>query len=65
MDVNKVLAQELHKPMIKKFKRRKAYIRFKDTNWAADLTEMGSLSSFNRGINFIVCDRCFHQICLG
>ena len=26
--VNEELAQELHKPMIKKFKRRKGYARF-------------------------------------
>ena len=44
-NVNEELAQELHKPMIKKFKRRKVYVRFKDNTWAADLAEMGSLSS--------------------
>ena len=48
--VNKVLAQELHKLVIKKFESRKVYDnnRFKDNIWAADLAEMGSLSSFNR-----------------
>ena len=48
--VNKVLAQELHKLVIKKFERRKVSDnnRFKDNIWAADLAEMGSLSSFNR-----------------
>ena len=48
--VNKVLAQELHKLVIKKFERRKVYDnnRFKDNIWAADLAEMGSLSSFKR-----------------
>ena len=29
-NVNEVLAQELHKPAIKKFKRGKVYARFKD-----------------------------------
>ena len=43
--MNEVLAQELHKPEIKKFKRRKEYARFKDNICAADLAEMGSLSS--------------------
>ena len=28
-NVNQVLAQDLHKPVIKKFKRRKVYERFK------------------------------------
>ena len=38
--VNEELAQELHKPVIKKFRRRKVYARFKENNWAADLAEM-------------------------
>ena len=45
--VNEELAQELHKPVMKKPKRRKIYERFKDNIWAADLAEMGSLSSKN------------------
>ena len=46
MKVNEKLTQELHKPVIEKFKR-KVYARFEDNIFAADLTEMGSLSSFN------------------
>ena len=34
--VNEELAQQLHKPVIKKFKRRKMYARFKDNIWAED-----------------------------
>ena len=34
------LAEELHKPVIKKFKRRKVSARFKDNIEAADLAEM-------------------------
>ena len=45
--VNKGLAQELHKSVIKKFKRRKVYPIFKDNVWAADLAEIGSLFSKN------------------
>ena len=45
MSVNEQLAEELHKPVIKKFKRRKVYARFKDNIWASDLAEMESLSS--------------------
>ena len=45
MSVNKQLAEELHKPAIKKLKRRKVYARFKDNIWSADLGEMESLSS--------------------
>ena len=38
--VNEQLAEELHKPVIKKFKRRKVYARFKDNIWAADLDKI-------------------------
>ena len=40
--VNEELAQELHKPVIKKFKRRKVYSKFKDNIWEANLAEMES-----------------------
>ena len=40
-NVNKELAQELHKPVIKKFKRRRVSAKFKANIWAADLAEMG------------------------
>ena len=49
-NVNEVLAQELHKPGIKKFKRIKVYLRFEDNIWAVVLPEIGLLSSFNCGI---------------
>ena len=47
MSVNEQLAKELYRPVIKKFKRRKFYERFKDNIWAPDLAEMESLSSKN------------------
>ena len=53
--VNEELAEELHKSVIKKFKRRKVYVRFKYNIWAADLAEMGSLSSKNRNIKYLLC----------
>ena len=40
ISVNEQLAEELHKPVTKKFKRRKVYARFKNNAWAADLAEM-------------------------
>ena len=39
------LVQELRKPVVRKFKRRKVYARFEDNISAADLAEIGSLSS--------------------
>ena len=40
ISVNEQLAEELHKPVIKKFKRRKVYAIFQDNIWVADLAEM-------------------------
>ena len=60
VSVNEQLAEELHKPIIKKFKRRKVYARFKDNIWAGDVAEMGSLSSKNRNVRYLLCERCFY-----
>ena len=35
-NINKVLVQELHKPVIKKSKRRKVCAKYKDIIWAVD-----------------------------
>ena len=40
VSVNEELAEKLYKPVIKTFKRRKVYARFKDLVWARDLAEM-------------------------
>ena len=39
-----ILADELHKPVIRKFKKRKVYSQFKDNIWGIDLADMQSLS---------------------
>ena len=46
LSINKQIAEELHKSVIKKFKRRKIYARFKDNIWAAGLANMRSLFFF-------------------
>ena len=54
--VNERLAQEPHKSMTKKFKRRKVYARLKDNIWAWELAEMGSLTSKKRcGVKYLLC----------
>ena len=53
--VNEQLAKESHKLVIKKFTRKKVYPRFKDNIWGADLTEMGSLSSKNKNVEYLLC----------
>ena len=45
VNVYKLLAQELHKPVIEKFQKTKLYARYKNNIWAADLVKIGSLSS--------------------
>ena len=41
---NKILAEELHKPAIKKFNKRKVYSQFRDNIWGVDLADTQSLS---------------------
>ena len=41
---NYQLANELHKPIIRKFKKRKVYSSFRDNIWGVDLADMQSLS---------------------
>ena len=42
-------------PVIKKFKRSTVYACFENNIWSADLAEIGSLSSFNCGVKYILC----------
>ena len=39
-EFNHQLANELHKPIIRKFKKRKVYSSFKDNIWGVDLADM-------------------------
>ena len=49
------LANELHKPVIRKFNKRKVYSSFKDNIWGVDLADMQLLSKFNKGFRFLLC----------
>ena len=51
----KELDDELHKLVIKKFKRRKVYSSFQDNIWGADLADTQLISKFNKGIRFLLC----------
>ena len=53
--LNKELAEELHKPIIRKFKKRKIQSLFIDNIWSADLADMELISKFNIGIRFLLC----------
>ena len=52
---NYQLANELHKPIIRKFKKRKVYSSFRDNIWGVDLTDMKSLSKYNKEIKYLLC----------
>ena len=45
--VNKQLAEELHKPIIRKFKKITVYSGSKDNIWRADLADIQLISKFN------------------
>ena len=49
---NYQLANELHKPIIRKFKKIKVYPPFRDNIWGVDLADMQSLSKYNKGIKY-------------
>ena len=51
---NVKLADELHKPVIKKFSKHKVYSSFKDTIWGVDLADMQLLSRQNKGIKYLL-----------
>ena len=52
---NEQLAEELHKPILTKFKKIKVYSTFKDNIWGADLADMQSISKFSKTFIFLLC----------
>ena len=52
---NRQLAKELHKQIIRNFRKRKIYSRFKDNIWDADLADMQLISK-------IIKDLYFHYV---
>ena len=49
---NEELAKELHKPIIRKFKKGKVHSPFIDSIWGADPADMQLISKFNKGVCF-------------
>ena len=52
---NKELTEELHKPIIRKFKKRKVQSPFIDNIRGADLADMQLISKFDKGFGFLLC----------
>ena len=57
---NYQLANEFHRQIISKFKRRKVYSYLRDNIWGADLADIQSLSKYNKGIKYLL----WQSICL-
>ena len=49
------MADELHKPIIRKFEKRKVYSSFRENICGVDLVDMQSLSRYNKGIRYLLC----------
>ena len=52
---NKELAEELHKPIIKKYEKRKVDSPFIDNMWGADLVDMLLIIKFDKRFRFLLC----------
>ena len=51
---NKELAEELHKPIIRKFKKRKVHSSFIHNICGTDLADLQLISKFNKGFRFLL-----------
>ena len=54
-EVNKIFAEELHKPVIRKLNKRKVYSQSKDNIWGVNLADTQLLSKENKGIKYLLC----------
>ena len=52
---NYQLADEIYKPIIRKFRKRKVYSSFRGNIWGVDLADMQSLSKYKKGIKYLLC----------
>ena len=58
-----ILADELHKPIIRKFNKRKVYSQFKYNIWGVDLADMQSLNRKNKDIKYLLCAMDLYSKC--
>ena len=49
-----MLAEELHKPVKRKFRKRRVLVSGNNKIWAADLADMGALANENEDYNFLL-----------
>ena len=53
------LAKELHKRIIRNFKKGAVYSGFKDDIWGANLVDIQLIIMFNNEFRFLLCVFCF------
>ena len=51
---NQQLANELQKPIIRKFRKRKVYSSFSDNIWGVNLADMQLIRKYNKGIRYLL-----------
>ena len=49
------LANELHKLIVRKSKKRRVYSSYRANIWGVDLADMQSLSKYDKGIKYLLC----------
>ena len=49
------LKNELYKPIVRKFEKRKVYSCFRDNVWGIDWADMQVLSKSNKGNKYLLC----------
>ena len=55
LESTKQLTEELHKPIIRNFKKRTVYSRFKDNIWLLNFADMQLISKFNKRFRSLLC----------
>ena len=55
VEPNYQLANELHRQIIRKFKKQNVYSLFRGNIWGADLADLESFSKYNKGIKYLLC----------
>ena len=53
-DWSQQLAEELHKPITRNFRKRRVISYGVDKIWAADLVEMQKYSKWNKGVKYLL-----------
>lgn len=49
------LAEELHKPIVRRFRKRRVIVKGIDEIWAADLVDMQAFAEFNDNVKYLLC----------